>query len=141
MADASFIACSPSYRYACLTAAQKKKATGSSKASTPASSRPGTPTKSSSKHKPQTSSNLSKSSTLSAEAGPSKSTASTSQLSQDLKGLGLDDEDVYTQEDVSTLPTISIAKEKLIEEIKQKELEADFKPVLSMVVIGEFVAF
>lgn len=70
------------------------------------------------------------------EVGSSHGTASTSQLSQDLKGLGLDDDDVYTPEDTSALPTISIAKEKLIEEIKQKELDADYKPVLSMVVIG-----
>ena len=70
------------------------------------------------------------------DVGASHTGASTSQLSQDLKGLGLDDDDIYTQEDTSALPTISIAKEKLVEEIKQKELEADYKPVLSMVVIG-----
>lgn len=46
---------------------------------------------------------------------------------------------MYMPEDTSTLPTISIAKEKLVEDIKRKELEADYKPVLSMVVIGQFL--
>lgn len=117
-------------------AAQRKKIAGSSKSTTPASSRPGTPTKTTHKGKPAASSSLSKSSTLPSEVGTSHPPASTSQLSQDLKGLGLDDDDVYTPEDTSALPTISIAKEKLIEEIKQKELDSEYKPVISMVVIG-----
>lgn len=60
-----------------------------------------------------------------------------SQVQQDLQGLGLEDEDGYVKEDVSTLPSISIAKEKLIEQIKAQEREEGFKPVISMVVVGE----
>lgn len=41
------------------------------------------------------------------------------------------------KEDVSSLPTVSIAKEKLLEEIKQKEAAEGYKPVLSMVVVGK----
>lgn len=51
-------------------------------------------------------------------------------------GLDNDDEAPYVREETSTLPTVSIAKEKILEEIKQRETDAGFKPVLSMVVVG-----
>jgi len=59
-----------------------------------------------------------------------------SQVQQDLKNLGLDDEDSYVKEDVSTLPTVSVAKEKILADLKEKEKEDGYKPVLSMVVVG-----
>lgn len=59
-----------------------------------------------------------------------------SQVQQDLKNLGLDDEDSYVKEDVSTLPTVSVAKEKILADLEEKEKEDGYKPVLSMVVVG-----
>lgn len=64
-----------------------------------------------------------------------------SQVQQDLKNLGLDDEEAYVKEDVSTLPTVSVAKEKILADLKEKEKEAGYKPVLSMVVVGELERF
>lgn len=88
----------------------------------------------------------------STKASPSASTASkpgvkmaqsgtsetVTQLQQDLNGLGLADEatDDHLKEDVTTLPTVSMAREKLLEHIHAKESEEGYKPVISMVVIG-----
>ena len=58
------------------------------------------------------------------------------QVQQDLKNMGLDDDEAYVKEDAATLPSVSIAKEKLLEDIKLKEREEGYKPVLSMVVVG-----
>lgn len=113
-----------------------RKKTTASKPNTPATSRPGSPTKVATRPKTAAPgpSTLAKSDQPSAVASASK--PSTSQLAQDLKGLGLEDDDITVEEDLSTLPTITIAKEKLIENLKLKEQEANYKPVLSMVVIG-----
>jgi len=129
-------ACAPTY--CIITAAQKKKGASSSKASTPASSRPGTPNKGSQKSKAPQPSGLSKSNVADNAPSTSRQAASTSQLNQDMKGLGLDDDDAYLPEDTTALPKVSIAKEKLIENIKQEEQDANYKPILSMVVIGDY---
>lgn len=60
-----------------------------------------------------------------------------SQVQQDLKNLGLDDEETYIKEDISTLPTVSVAKEKILADLREKEKDAGYKPVLSMVVVGK----
>lgn len=78
---------------------------------------------------------------ISSTSSPSVEQSSTklSQVQQDLQGMGLDDddEDQYVEEDVSTLPIVSVAKEKILEEIKIREKAEGFKPVVSMVVVGK----
>lgn len=50
--------------------------------------------------------------------------------------MGLDDDDVYKPDDSTPLPTISVAKEKLLEDIRAAERAEGYKPTLSMVVVG-----
>lgn len=60
-----------------------------------------------------------------------------SQAQQDMQNMGLTDEDdAYVQEDAATLPTVSVAKEKILEDLKRQEREEGYKPTLSMVVVG-----
>ena len=54
-----------------------------------------------------------------------------------MQNMGLaDEDDVYVQEDAATLPTVSVAKEKILEDLKRQEREEGYKPTLSMVVVG-----
>ena len=119
-----------------LIAAQRKQA--QSGASTPAT-RPGTPTGGAAPKKkvPGVSAAAAtvNSATKNASAAPAEG-KQLSQVQQDLKNMGLDDEEAYVKEDVSTLPTVSVAKEKILADLREREKQEGYKPVLSMVVVG-----
>jgi len=116
-------------------AAVQKKQKAQSKAATPATTRPGTPVAG------QAPVGAKKKAAPSGEA-PSAATAKAddkklSQAQQDMQNMGLaDEDDVYVQEDAATLPTVSVAKEKILEDLKRQEREEGYKPTLSMVVVG-----
>jgi hypothetical protein len=97
-------------------AAAKKKASPSAK-STPQTSRPGTPAKAAA-------------STSKKELPPK----AVSQLQADMEGLGMASEQRVEEEPP---PVVSMAKEKIIEQIKNDESSEKSKPVLSLVVVGE----
>ena len=60
-----------------------------------------------------------------------------SQLQQDLQNMGMEGDEEYLPEDASTLPKVSIAKEKILEQIIARDTAKDFRPTLSMVVVGK----
>jgi hypothetical protein len=57
-------------------------------------------------------------------------------LQSDMEGLGMSQMELKTHE--PSPPIVSIAKEKIIEQIKREESDEGSMPLLSLVVVGMF---